>query len=375
MKYFLIAGEPSGDMHAAKLMSEIKKIDRQAEFGFLGGDLMTAQGGILYKHLEKMAFMGLLPVLLNLRKIKKNFNACQKHLLKFAPHVLILVDYPGFNLRMAKFAHMNHIQTAYYISPKIWAWKTNRVKQIKAYVDHMYTIFPFETEFYKNYNYDVSYVGNPVWELIQNELRSSTTKVSFIQANQLANKPIIALLAGSRKHEIELLLPEMEKMRPFYPNHQMVIAGAPGISPEFYKKRMRADIKVVYNQTYKLLRNSVAAIVASGTATLETALLDVPQLVVYKMGMGRLLAFLRKFFFKIDYFSLVNLVAEREVVKELFQQEINTARMKTELDKILNDDIHRSKQLKGYAEIRAKLSSTGAAKTTAFKIIQSIKKE
>lgn len=374
MKYFLIAGETSGDMHAASLMSEIKKLDEQAEFGFFGGDLMQAQGGKLFKHLNQMAFMGILPVLLNLRTIQKNFKDCEKYLLEFAPDVLILVDYPGFNLRMAEFAKNNGIPTTYYISPKIWAWKTKRVKKVKAFVDRMYSILPFEQQFYQKHNYEVTYVGNPVWDLIQNELKESTNFDDFIKANNLDHKPIVALLAGSRKHEIQSLLPEMEKVAVHFPNYQFVVAGAPGILPEFYRNILNSNLKVVYHQTYKLLRNSEAAIVTSGTATLETALLNIPQVVMYKMGFGFFLSLFRKQILKTDFFSLVNLVAEKEVVIELFQEQVTTKNIKTELDKILSNEAYRLSMLNGYSEIREKISTDGAAKTTAQYIFESIKK-
>lgn len=374
MKYFIIAGETSGDMHAASLMAEIKALDKAAEFGYFGGDKMQAEGGTLFKHLDQMAFMGILPVLMNLRTIKRNFNDCEKHLLEFEPDILILVDYPGFNLRMAEFAKSKGIPTAYYISPKLWAWKTKRVKKVKAYVDELYSILPFEKQFYRKHNYKVTYVGNPVWDLIQKELKEPSSFDEFVQKNKLPNKPIVALLAGSRKHEISSLLPEMEKVVNLFPDHQFIVAGAPGITPEFYKEVMRSDLKIVYNQTYKLVRNSAAAIVTSGTATLETALLNTPQLVIYKMGFGRIIALFRNQILKTEFFSLVNLVAETEVVKELFQQEINPNSLKTELNKILNDENYRLTLLGGYDDIRKKISTEGAAKTTARHIFETVAK-
>lgn len=373
MKYFLIAGEASGDMHAATLMSEIKKLDSNADFSCFGGDLMQAQGGVLYQHYNQMAFMGILPVLFNLRTIKKSIEACKNHLKSLNPDVVILIDYPGFNLRIAKFAKSIGIPTSYYISPKIWAWKTQRIKLVKQNVDRMYTILPFELDFYQQHNYPVTYVGNPVWDIVQDELKTPTNFDDFTQQNQLSNQPIIALLAGSRKHEIKALLPEMEKLAKYYSNYQFVIAGAPGIDPGYYSKILKSDHKVVLNQTYKLLRNSKAAVVTSGTATLETALLNVPQIVIYKMGLGWFLSFFRKQILKTAYFSLVNLVAEKEVVKELFQQEVNVPNMKSELDQILLNEQYRLKMLNGYAEIRQKISTEGAAKTTAHEIFESIK--
>ncbi len=373
MKYFLIAGEPSGDMHAATLMEEIKKNDDNATFQYFGGDLMQAQGGILLKHYREMAFMGILPVVMNIRTIKKNFDACKKHLLIFQPDVLILVDYPGFNLRMAKFAKEKSIPVTYYISPKVWAWKTKRVHQIKAYVDHMYTIFPFETPFYEKYNYKVNYVGNPLYDLLKPKIDSKPDFEEFTSKYKLSKKPIIALLPGSRDHEIKSLLPTMLELGKHYPEYQLVISGAPGKDPGFYKQ-FSTNTPVIFENTYELLQNSTASIVASGTATLETALLKVPQVVIYKMGMGWLLEKLRSFILKTEFFSLVNLVAEKEVVKELFQSQVTVENLKNELDKILSDENYRSKILEGYKQIEEKLSTEGAASKTAKAIVESLKK-
>lgn len=375
MKYFLIAGEPSGDLHAAKLMYEIKNRDSEAKFEFFGGDLMLQQGGIMHLHYNKMAFMGISAVLANLRTIKKNFSICQNALINFNPHVLILIDYPGFNIRMARFAKEHHIKTAYYISPKIWAWKTKRVYKIKSYVDQMFTIFPFENLFYQKYNYKANYVGNPTYDSIRTELSKKHDCITLLQKNNLSSKkPIIALLAGSRKEEIKLLLPEMVKQAKYFTNYQFVIAGAPGQNHNFYKNLTSNQIPVVFDQTYALLRSSKAAIVASGTATLETALLNIPQIVVYKMAMGWFLEKTRKLILKTKFFSLVNLVAEKEVVKELFQSEVNEILMRYELDKILNDENYRSTMLNNYKNIKDKLQSEGAAKKTAKAITEWLKK-
>jgi lipid-A-disaccharide synthase len=372
MNYFLIAGEPSGDLHAANLMAEIKKNDPKANFQFFGGDLMQAQGGKLLKHYREMAFMGILPVIMNLRKIKKNFKECEEQLLAFHPDVLILIDYPGFNLRMAKFAKLHQIPTSYYISPKLWAWKTKRIKKVKAYVDQMYTILPFETEFYKSHNYPVTYVGNPVWDLIQNELKKPVDRNQFCTLNKLSEKPIIALLAGSRVHEIKSLLQVMEEVSVQFPNYQFVIAGAPGNTPELYQSILQKELTVVFDQTYTLLRNSEAAIVASGTATLETALLNIPQVVIYKMGLGWILEKFRDQILKTDFFSLVNLVAEKEIVKELLQSEVTTSKISSELHEILENESYRLSILKGYFDIREKINSDGAAVKAALAITKSI---
>jgi lipid-A-disaccharide synthase len=373
MKYFLIAGEPSGDMHAAKLMSEISLADPEACFEFFGGDLMQAQGGTLHLHYRSMAYMGVWAVISNLRTIKQNFGKCEKALLAFNPDVLILVDYPGFNLRMAKFAKLHHIKVAFYISPKIWAWKSKRVHKIKAYVDEMYCILPFETEFYKRFNYNAIYVGNPVSDIVKDEMQKPFNIEMFFREHQLKNKPIIALLAGSRLEEIRLLLPIMEQLAPIYNDYQFVVAGAPGQTEHYYRSVLKTNIPVIFNQTYPLLRASQASIVASGTATLETALLGTPQVVVYKMSMGWLLEKLKRFVLKTEFFSLVNLIAGKEVVKELFQSQVTVESIKTELDKILYNQSYRSNIINEYRLMGEKLKTEGAAHKAASSIVKSIK--
>ncbi len=375
MKYFLIAGEPSGDIHGASLMEEIRKEDCESEFMYCGGDKMAKQGGNLIKHYREMAFMGILPVILNLKKIQKNFRECKERIKTFKPNVLILIDYPGFNLKMAEFAKKEGIKTVYYISPKIWAWNTGRVKKIKAYIDEMYTIFPFETSFYKKYGYNVNYVGNPVSDIINKELEEEADFEKFCSDKNLEGKPIIALLAGSRKNEITSILPIIEKLPDQFIEYQFVVAGAPGNSPEFYKSVMKTDLKVIFNDTYNLIRNSSAAVVASGTATLETALLGTPQVVGYKMGMGWFLEIFRKQILKTKYFSLVNLVAEKEVVKELFQSQLTIENISFELNRILSDNNNRKLMLEDYQKISEKLSSLGAAKNAAIQIVGSLKKK
>jgi lipid-A-disaccharide synthase len=373
MRYFLIAGEASGDMHGARLMAEIKKADQHAIFMYFGGDLMEEQGGVLLKHYREMAFMGILPVIMNIRTIQQNFKKCETELLQFKPDILILIDYPGFNLRMAKFAKEHSITTAYYISPKIWAWKTNRVKKVKKYVDQMYTIFPFETEFYQKHGYSVTYVGNPVYDIIQKELENPIDFEQFCGENRLSEKPIVALLAGSRKHEIETMLPVMEKVSDNFPDYQFVVAGAPSIDEEFYQFVTSKNLAIVYNQTYTLLRNCRAALVTSGTATLETGLLHVPQVVCYKMGFGWLLELFRKQILKTRFFSLINLVAEKEVVKELFQSQVTIDRLSSELSQLLNNEECRKRMITEYSYIGEKLSSDGAARKAAQRIVESLK--
>jgi lipid-A-disaccharide synthase len=369
MKYFIIAGEASGDMHGAKLMAEIKKSDPTAVFMFFGGDLMQDQGGILIKHYREMAFMGIIPVIMNIRSIKRNFKLCEKELTDFRPDVLILVDYPGFNLRMSRFAKENNIKTAYYISPKIWAWKTGRVEMVKKYVDHMFTIFPFETAFYSKFDYKVTYVGNPVFDLISEELNKPLDFKGFCESNRLSSKPIVALLAGSRKHEIKELLPVMEQVSEHFPGYQFLVAGAPSISSEYYHSLMKSELPVIFDQTYDLLRHSKAAIVASGTATLETALLKIPQVVCYKMGLGWFLELFRNQILKTRFFSLVNLVAEKEVVKEFFQSQVTVKNICAELKQLLENETYRNEIARGYSEIELNLKSEGAATIAARQIV------
>ncbi len=373
MKYFIIAGEPSGDMHAAALMKEIKILDAKAMFVFMGGDLMAEQGGQMIVHYREMAFMGLLPVIMNIGAINRNLERAKKELLKAKPDVLILIDYPGFNLRMARFAKENNIKTAYYISPKVWAWNTKRAKKIKAAVDNMYTILPFETEFYNKYNYNVHYVGNPVCDIINGFKPDCPDEKTFTEKHRLNEKPIIAMLAGSRKHEIKSLLPVMEKTSRIFPEYQFVVAGAPGIEPEFYRSILKPTTKIVYGKTYELLKYSKAALVTSGTATLETALLKIPQVVCYKMGMGFILQFFRNQILKTPWFSLVNLIAGKEVVKEFFQSEVTLRNLEKELQRITGDEKYRKKMIEEYTEIEQKLKTNGAARNAAQMIVESLK--
>lgn len=364
MKYYIIAGEASGDLHASNLISQLSKLDPKAQVRCWGGDLMQQQGAQLVKHYRELAFMGIIPVLLNLGTIAKNLKFCKADLLQFKPDVVIFVDYPGFNLRMARFAKQNRIKTIYYISPKIWAWKTKRVHKIKRSIDLMLTIFPFETPFYKKWNYSVTYVGNPLFDAI--EANKNNTNENFRRENKLDERPIIALLAGSRKHEIEKLLPTMIQATNALPNYQFVIAGAPNIDTGIYNQIIQnKDIKIVSNQTYTLLQHAQMALVTSGTATLETALFNVPQVVCYKMGFGNVLEKFRNQILKVPFFSLVNLIAGREVVKELFQSQVTPKNIAKELTRISLDEAYRNEILKGYAQIRQQLQTPESASLTA----------
>ncbi len=376
MKYFLIAGEASGDLHASNLMAALKELDAEADFRFLGGDLMQAVGGTLVKHYREMAFMGFIPVLLNLRTILRNMKACQEEIRSYKPDVVILIDYPGFNLKIAKFVKTQlGLPVYYYISPKIWAWKQYRIKDFRRYVDRMFCILPFEVEFFRKLDYPVDYVGNPsVDSVAYYKEEQATQPDTFRVDEQLDERPILALLAGSRRQEIKENLPTMLEVAAAYPTHQPVIAGAPGLEPEFYKQYIgEANVRIVFGKTYPLLQHSDAALVTSGTATLETALFRVPQAVCYYVPAGRLASFIFRNFFHTKYISLVNLIAGREVVQELFGVRFSRQQIDEELGRILNDSIYRDHMLEGYDEIIRLLGKPGASRRTATLIYQSLK--
>ena len=321
MKYYLIVGEASGDLHASHLMAALKAEDANASFRFFGGDLMKAVGGTMVKHYKELAYMGFVPVLMHLRTIFANMKRCKQDIVEWQPDVLILVDYPGFNLNIAKYIHKHtQIPVYYYISPKIWAWKEYRIKNIKRDVDELFSILPFEQEFFQDkHHYPIHYVGNPTMDEVTAFKQSYTEDEStFKQRNNLSEKPIIALLAGSRKQEIKDNLPDMLKAAATFDDHQLVLAGAPGIAPEYYEQFVQNQpVQIVFNQTYPLLSHAKAALVTSGTATLETALFRVPQTVCYHTPIGKVIAFLKKHILTVKYISLVNLIANREVVREL----------------------------------------------------------
>ncbi len=370
MKYYIIAGEASGDLHASNLMYELNKLDTEAEFRVWGGDLMQQQGGQIVKHYKELAFMGFVEVLMNLGRIKQNFKLCKTDLFDFKPDLLILVDYPGFNLRMAKFAKQHNIKTYYYISPKIWAWKKSRAWKIKKYIDKMFVIFPFEKDFYKNYDYEVEYVGNPLIDELEFKKAKLLPEDDFRRNNQLSEKPIIALLAGSRKQEIKYILPEMLSAVNKFPDFQFVLAGAPGFTIENYKNFLEGDpVKLIFNQTYDLLKHAQAAVVTSGTATLETAMFNVPQAVVYKMN--NLTYEIGKYFIKVKYFSLVNIIMQKTIVQELLQKKLE-GKIEQELSKILFEKKYREQMLKSYQLLKEKMGGAGASKRTAEIIYKDI---
>lgn len=374
MRYFIIAGEASGDLHASHLMRSLKKEDPEAVFTYFGGDLMAEQGGILLKHYREMAFMGFFTVLMNLRQISINFKLAETKLLEFQPDVLILVDYPGFNLRMAKFAKQHNIKTFYYISPKIWAWKSSRVKLIKKYVDELFAIFPFEKAFYDKHDYPIRYVGNPTVDELAVRPNMDQSFEEFTRENNLSGKPIVALLAGSRKQEIRLILPTLVKVAELFPDYQFVVAGAPSLPPSLYAENGKTDqIPVIFGKTYELLQQSTAAVVASGTATLETAVINVPQVVCYIMELGRFTSLLKKFFFKVKWFSLVNLIMNEEIVREFFQEDCKPVPVAAELRRILEDASYRSRMLQNYQLMLAKLGTPGCADRAAQEMVGLLK--
>ena len=369
MKYFIIAGEASGDLHGSNLMHALKKVDVSAEFRFLGGDLMCAEAGEPIIHLRQMAFMGFIPILLHLRTILGNLAKTKKAIQTFAPDVLILIDYPSFNLRMARFAKTKvGLPVIYYISPKLWAWKEYRIKEIKQNIDAVLCIFPFEVDFYHKHHYDnVFYVGNPLFDAVPATSSEVIPFDEFMLRNDLSNKPIIALLAGSRQKEIRDNLPLMLSVCNQFPNYQFVIAGAPGIDPSYYKQFLSDErsVKLIFNQTYDLLQQAEAAIVTSGTATLETALLNVPQIVVYHLTPARLTPILRKWIIRIPYISLVNIIAQKQVVLELIGSQVTTQRLSHELNQLINNDSYRASMLDDYKQIQARLGERGASRIAA----------
>ncbi len=373
MKYYLVAGEASGDLHASHLMSEIKKNDSEAEFRFFGGDLMAAQGGTLVKHYRQMAFMGFIAVIKNLRTVLRNMRDCKRDIKEYAPDAVILVDYPGFNLKIAKYVKTKlGIPTHYYIAPKIWAWKEYRIKEIKRYVDHMYSILPFEVDYFNGLGYKVDYVGNPTVDELAKREDADETFSQFTTANNLNSKPIIALIAGSRVGEIKGSLPRMIEAVEGMDEYQFVVAGAPSISPELYEEIIGdKPVKVVYGKTYRLMQQATAALVTSGTATLETALMGVPQVVCYHVAGGKFTYKLFEKILKVKFVSLVNLIAGKEVVKELLACYFTPEITRMELSKILQPS-NREKILEGYQLMRNRLGAVGAPCHAAKVIVKRV---
>ena len=349
MKYYLIVGEASGDLHASCLMHSLKEKDHDAEFRFFGGDLMAAEGGTIVRHYRELAYMGFIPVLLHLPTILKNMKMCKRDIVEWRPDVVILVDYPGFNLKIAKFLKQKtSIPVFYYISPKIWAWKEYRIKNIKRDVDHLFSILPFEVPFFEvKHHYPIHYVGNPTADEVRR------FKASYDGRFPTFSKPVIAILAGSRLHEIKDNLPVMLRATDHLADRfQLVVAGAPSVPHDYYLQFFdNRKVEIVYDQTYPLLMNAHAALVTSGTATLETALFDVPQVVCYATPLPRLISVLRRILLKVKYVSLVNLIADREVVKELVAADYSEENVRREIDAIIADGPQRNAMKEGYAEV------------------------
>lgn len=374
MRYFLIAGEASGDLHGSNLVRELKLQDPDAQFRFFGGDLMAAQAGVPpVLHYREMAFMGFIKVMMNLRAISRNMEKCKADIVDFKPDVIILIDFAGFNLRIAEFAKSIGLKTVFYISPKIWAWKTSRIKKIKKYIDKMLTILPFETEFYAGFNYPVEYVGNPLLDAIEEfKANDHQTETDFRRSNNLTDKPIVGLLAGSRKQELDLMLPVMIEVSRQFPEYQFVISGAPGLDRDYYTKVIGADcnIPIVFGQTYNLLKFSRAALVTSGTATLETALFGVPEAVLYRISAPDFLYRIGRKLLKVKWISLANLIVGREIIRELVQMDCNPRTIANELHKILDDKQYNAEFQRNYAELRQRMGSAGASQRAAQAVIK-----
>ena len=379
MKYYLIVGEASGDLHASRLMQSLKKFDEAAEFRFFGGDLMQNVGGTCVRHYKKLAYMGFVPVLLHLPAIMKNMKFCKEDIVKWQPDVVILVDYPGFNLKIAKFVHKNtKIPVYYYISPKIWAWKEWRIRAIKRDVKEMFSILPFEIDFFeRKHNYKIHYVGNPTAEEVATFKNQYTeTKADFCSRNDLQNdKPIIAVLAGSRKQEIKDNLPSMLEAASRFEDYQIVIAGALSIDSAYYEQFVsKYDAKVIKNNTYELLSHATTALVTSGTANLETALLNVPQVVCYETPLPSLIRFAFKHIIKVRFISLVNLIADREVVQELFADRFKIRNIANELYRILPGQPYRETMLAEYEQMKEKLGNHIAPDNAANLMVYLLKR-
>lgn len=372
MKYFLVAGEASGDLHASNLMRELLQLDPQAEFRYFGGDKMAAVGGKLLKHYREMAFMGFVAVLLNARTILRNMALCKKEIASWKPDVLILVDYASFNLKIAAFVKNNlpDLPVHFYISPKIWAWKEYRIRSFKKYIDRMYVILPFETEFFAKHDFPVSYVGNPSVDSVAAYYKQPFVEADFRSRFGLDERPILALLPGSRSGEIHGNLPLMLQVARRCKDFQLVVAGAPGQTPEFYAKYLSTGEKLIFGETYSLLRIAHTAIVTSGTATLETALIGTPQVVSYAVKGGSLPNWVFRHFMHVRYFSLVNLIAGKTVVQELMGALLNNENLSAALEPLLADTPERQAVLQGYAEVKERLGKPGAARHTAELIVK-----
>lgn len=373
MKYYIVAGEASGDLHGSNLMKALRERDSQAEFRFWGGDLMEAVGGEMIKHYKDMAFMGFLEVALHLRQVLNNIKICEIDLLLYEPDVLILIDYPGFNLRIAEFAHEHGIKVVYYISPQVWAWKKNRIHKIKRCVDEMIVILPFEKEFYEKHLVPVHFVGHPLLDAIDSNIRESEAVTDFRQRNDLDEREIVAILPGSRKQEIDKMLPVMLDVAQHYPQFQFVVSGVNWQPQSLYDKYLKNNnIKLVFDQTYPLVLNAKSALVTSGTATLETALLGTPQVVCYK-GSAVSYVIAKHLIKGISYISLVNLILDKPAVTELIQYEMNTKRLSEEFEKIAFDEENIQRMKDDYTHLHHLLADSHASANAAEVITSFLK--
>jgi lipid-A-disaccharide synthase len=372
MKYFIIAGELSGDLHGSNLVRELFKADQKAEVKCWGGDLMESAGAELLMHYRNTAFMGFLVVVRNLGVINRNLALCRQQISEFKPDVVILIDYPGFNFRIAEFASKSHIRVFYYISPKLWAWKENRVKRVRKYVDRMYIIFPFEVDFYKKHNIEVEYRGNPLLDETEKKIKDFHEHGDIRGSLGLDYRPVIALLSGSRSHEVTHILPKMIEIVPHFPDYQFIVAGVKNLPDELYHKIIRnSRVKIIKDRTYEILFLSEAALVASGTATLETALFNVPQVVCFKgENLSMLIAWA---VIKVKFISLVNLITGYEAVKELIQYSLNEKNLVEELKAILPGGSKRERLLVDYTKIREILGPAGASERVAADMVKILK--
>ncbi len=393
MRYYIVAGEASGDLHGANLIKGLKKTDPNAEFRCWGGDLMAAEGAHLVRHYKETAIIGFVEVLTHFNKIARNMSDCKEDILAYNPDVLILIDYPGFNFRIAEFAKKKGIKVFYYIAPKVWAWKEKRVHKLQKFVDRLFIIFPFEIEYFKKWNIDAIYRGNPLLDSVDNYPRANETKEEFCsRCNLDPQKPIIALLAGSRSGEISYLLPRMAKVSRYYPNHQFVLAGAPAIEKEVYESILhKYDIalldanalpdsrntpsgymKLLKGETYSILRHAEAAIISSGTASLEAALIGTPQVVCY--GGNEISYQIAKHLVKLKYISLANLIMDAQLFKELIQHDCTPELIKEEVDKLLGNSAYREKMFADYANVREVLGGKGASEKVANAMLEELRK-
>ena len=375
MKYYVIAGEASGDLHASNLIKELKNIDNASIFRCWGGDLMKEQGAELVKHYRSLAFMGFVEVIANLKTILNNISFCKKDIAYFQPDAIILIDYPGFNLRIAEWAHENGIKVFYYISPQVWAWHQSRVKKMKKVIDHLFVILPFEKDFFKSHAMEVDFVGHPLLDAIENHSieKANANNINVFEANDYSEKPIIALLPGSRKQEVKTMLPLMIELTKTYPQYKFIIAGVNTLQESLYQNIIKSEaIEIVYGQTYNLLKNAFAALVTSGTATLETALLNVPQVVCYK---GNIISYyIARRFLKVKYISLVNLIMDKPVITELIQNEFNIHNLTTEFEKITQNELFRNQLKEAYQKLKVILGGRGASAKTAQLIVEYMNK-